>query len=198
LRRREEILEAALELFGAQGYGGTTMSQVARASHISTGLLFRYYPTKAALLQTILARSEAPLRTLLDDIAIAAKESATCSTFLVRVALVYAEYVRLTQNHWILWLEHEDWMPARTKNTLNRLDQIIAEKLPTIPDYLPRKQSHVTTRVFLEAVFSLALLHERIGRDAPKGFSPEEYFRSIATSFGEFFANPPAETTATD
>lgn len=133
------------------------MAEVARASHISTGLLFRYYPAKAVLLQETLARSEPLLTNLLDGIANAAKESCTCSRFLIHIALLYAQYIRLTQNHWILWLEHKEWMPPGTKRTLDRLDQIVAEQLAALPDYRPSEELHVTTQAFLAAVFSLAL-----------------------------------------
>jgi AcrR family transcriptional regulator len=197
LQRREQIQEAALVLLGAHGYGGTTMSQVARESGISTSLLFRYYPTKETLMEAVLARSEAPLKTLLAGIDDAATENKTCRAFLYGVALRYAEYVRLTHNHWVLWLEHKEWMPAHTKDILERLDQIVAAKLPRMPDYRPREHAYVIIRAFLGAVFSLALLGQRIGRDAPKGFSPQEYFRSIATSIGGFLATrqpgPPTE-----
>lgn len=53
--RREQILEAAKRCFALYGYAGTTTKSVARAASISEGLLFKHFPTKAALYAEILA-----------------------------------------------------------------------------------------------------------------------------------------------
>lgn len=47
---RETILRAAAQLFAAQGYPGTTMSDVARACGISKALLYHYVDDKYRLL----------------------------------------------------------------------------------------------------------------------------------------------------
>lgn len=53
--RREQILEAAKRCFALYGYAGTTTKSVARAASISEGLLFKHFPTKAALYTETLA-----------------------------------------------------------------------------------------------------------------------------------------------
>lgn len=53
--RREQILEAAKRCFAKYGFAGTTTKSVARAAGISEGLLFKHFPTKAALYAEILA-----------------------------------------------------------------------------------------------------------------------------------------------
>ncbi|MBN9580198.1 MAG: TetR/AcrR family transcriptional regulator [Afipia sp.] len=55
--RRELILEAARGCFARYGYSGTTTKSVAQAAHISEGLLFKHFPTKAALYADILAEA---------------------------------------------------------------------------------------------------------------------------------------------
>lgn len=53
-RRKQEIqsfiLEAAIELFGTQGYDATTVEQICERADISRQTLYSYYPTKAHLL----------------------------------------------------------------------------------------------------------------------------------------------------
>jgi AcrR family transcriptional regulator len=46
-RTRAAIQEAALRLFGQQGYAATTVQQIAAAADVSERTLFRYFPTKA-------------------------------------------------------------------------------------------------------------------------------------------------------
>ncbi len=50
------IENAALELFAQQGYGRTSISQIAKAAGISKGLMYNYYESKEALLHSILQK----------------------------------------------------------------------------------------------------------------------------------------------
>ncbi len=53
--RRELILIAAKRCFARHGFAGTTTKSVAAAASISEGLLFKHFPSKAALYAEILA-----------------------------------------------------------------------------------------------------------------------------------------------
>jgi AcrR family transcriptional regulator len=55
--RRRQILDAAKQCFANFGFAGTTTKRVAAAASISEGLLFRHFPTKAALHAEILAEA---------------------------------------------------------------------------------------------------------------------------------------------
>jgi len=47
--RRGRIVEAALPLFARKGFAGTTTKEIAEAAEVSEALLFKHFPTKAAL-----------------------------------------------------------------------------------------------------------------------------------------------------
>lgn len=49
-RTRRRILGHAMQLFAEQGYGPTTVSEIAAAAGVSRATFFLHYPTKAALL----------------------------------------------------------------------------------------------------------------------------------------------------
>ena len=53
--RRQLILSAAKRCFARNGFAGTTTKSVAAAASISDGLLFKHFPSKAALYAEILA-----------------------------------------------------------------------------------------------------------------------------------------------
>lgn len=53
--RRQLILSAARRCFARNGFAGTTTKSVAAAAAISEGLLFKHFPSKAALYAEILA-----------------------------------------------------------------------------------------------------------------------------------------------
>jgi len=53
LQRRRLILDAALSLFSAKGYAGTSMQEIALASEFSIGTLYNFFETKESLYLTI-------------------------------------------------------------------------------------------------------------------------------------------------
>ena len=55
-QKRFAAVAAAADLFLREGYDRTTLVQVARAANISTGTLFKHFPTKAALFGAIMAQ----------------------------------------------------------------------------------------------------------------------------------------------
>lgn len=49
--RKEQILNAAITLFDEQGYGNTTISEIAKKAGISKGLVYNYYASKLDILK---------------------------------------------------------------------------------------------------------------------------------------------------
>jgi AcrR family transcriptional regulator len=54
--RREQILNGAWRLFAQKGFRGTTTREIARQLGISEALMFKYFPTKAALYRAIIQK----------------------------------------------------------------------------------------------------------------------------------------------
>ena len=52
-QRRQEILEAALQLFIRKGYAGTKVGDIADAVGMSTGLMFHYFESKEKLYEEL-------------------------------------------------------------------------------------------------------------------------------------------------
>ncbi|MCA0870288.1 TetR/AcrR family transcriptional regulator [Seohaeicola saemankumensis] len=55
-KNRAAILEAALDVFSAQGFRGATLDQIASAAGLSKPNLLYYFPSKEAIHQAVLAR----------------------------------------------------------------------------------------------------------------------------------------------
>ncbi|PKM72019.1 MAG: TetR/AcrR family transcriptional regulator [Firmicutes bacterium HGW-Firmicutes-16] len=53
-KRREEILEAALDLFIRKGYAATKISDIAERVGMSVGLLFHYFKSKESLYEELI------------------------------------------------------------------------------------------------------------------------------------------------
>jgi TetR/AcrR family transcriptional regulator, transcriptional repressor of aconitase len=52
--RREAIVAAAVPLFARKGFAGATTKEIAEAAKVSEALVFKHFPSKAALYQEIL------------------------------------------------------------------------------------------------------------------------------------------------
>lgn len=55
--RPDEVLDAALELFAAQGFARTTVEQVSARAGLSKAAVYLYFPSKQALLQGLVHRA---------------------------------------------------------------------------------------------------------------------------------------------
>jgi AcrR family transcriptional regulator len=51
--KREAILDAALDLFAAKGYHGTTVPEVADRAEVGAGTVYRYFESKEALVNAL-------------------------------------------------------------------------------------------------------------------------------------------------
>src|SRR5215471_8705337 len=51
---RQRIIEAALDLFGRDGWESTTTRQIAAAAEIATGTLFNYFESKEAIVASLM------------------------------------------------------------------------------------------------------------------------------------------------
>ena len=60
-QRRREILEAATELFGRQGYDVTTVQAIAARAGVAAGTVYLYFPSKEAILDALREDFEAGL-----------------------------------------------------------------------------------------------------------------------------------------
>ena len=52
--RRNQLLEAALEVFSRKGFEGTTTKEVAAAAGVTEAIIFRHFPSKQALYTAVL------------------------------------------------------------------------------------------------------------------------------------------------
>ena len=59
--RKDEVLDAALELFINQGYAATRVEDIATRAGISKGTVYLYFPSKEALMEGLIGRALTPV-----------------------------------------------------------------------------------------------------------------------------------------
>lgn len=57
---REKIIETAMRLFATQGYGDTSLAQVAKEAHVSKALILWHFENKESLFRTAVQRTFTP------------------------------------------------------------------------------------------------------------------------------------------
>lgn len=92
----EKITAASLEVFAEYGYHGTTMKQIAKASGLSYGLVYHYFPSKARLFRNLVdAAIDKSVSTLTKGISIegtAWEKLENLSTLLIEEAVDRRSY----------------------------------------------------------------------------------------------------------
>ncbi|MCG8567386.1 MAG: TetR/AcrR family transcriptional regulator [Desulfobacterales bacterium] len=68
LRKRQEILETALEIFAARGFHGTTMAQISKDSQYPLGTIYKYFPGKKEMYHDLVIERVHKLGHILYDI----------------------------------------------------------------------------------------------------------------------------------
>ncbi|WDR01527.1 TetR/AcrR family transcriptional regulator [Devosia algicola] len=59
--RPDEVLDAAMELFTAQGFANTKVEQIARLAGLSKGAVYLYFPSKQAIIEALVRRAVTPV-----------------------------------------------------------------------------------------------------------------------------------------
>lgn len=69
LATREQLLDAAEEVFRARGVGHTTLAEVADAAGLTRGAIYWHFKSKADLFEAMVARAELPMDSAMERMA---------------------------------------------------------------------------------------------------------------------------------
>ncbi|MGD1904900.1 MAG: TetR/AcrR family transcriptional regulator [Leptolyngbyaceae cyanobacterium] len=101
-RYRKELLSQCLGLFAEQGYGSTTMRQIAQGLGVSTGTLYHYFPSKERILEQLV--EELCEQGIADFFAQAPVAEAMGDRLRV-VITFFVEHFRFYQQQLLLWID---------------------------------------------------------------------------------------------
>ena len=74
LATREQLLDAAEQVFQKRGVGHTTLAEVADAAGLTRGAIYWHFKSKADLFEAMVARAELPMDTAMEQMASGALE----------------------------------------------------------------------------------------------------------------------------
>lgn len=128
IARREEILEAALEVFARSGYQGTSLREVAEVSGMTAAGLLHYFGTREAMLTEVVRKKE--------ELARSAANGASVLPRMSRSLRSNADVPGLVQLHAVLAAqasdpEHpgHDYFVERYGGIRERLEEDLRERI---------------------------------------------------------------------
>lgn len=187
-RSRRAVLDSALHLFSHQGYGTTTMREIAVRAHTSTGNVYHHFPDKEAIFRALIdeyfAITNTPAfpftRVLygsgrfpdnIEQLGFAARDSVR--QYRSYLALVYVDVIEFGGTHIQTFYGAMSERFTRFFEEQGTLDEIRSRLRPSVS---PTSAMLLTSRLFFN-YFSLEVL---FGVAEPFGKDSSEVVREIA------------------
>jgi AcrR family transcriptional regulator len=153
---RVAILDAAGNLFAALGYSGTSTANIAKAAGVTRTLIFHYFPTKQALLTTLL--HERGLGAVLDKITVPPRK-ADVETALLALAAQIKEHLHLSEQLLQIVLHERSIQPLTQRLYGHFMNQLQALVEATLANALESQANLTTTRAAANT-FAAVLLRD--------------------------------------
>jgi AcrR family transcriptional regulator len=185
--RRQQIVEAAIDLFSRKGFRGTTTREIAEAAGISEAMIFKHFATKQELYSAIIeakSETEEPLASAAkaasrkDDqgvfrsVGLKMMEQTERDPSLMRLLLFSA-------------LEGHELSDIFFESRVKRLHEFLSSYIRTRIEeggFRP-VDSLVAARGFIGMTIHYLLIHELFGVKRPPRSSPEEVVQTFVSIF---------------
>jgi len=177
-KRRQQIVEAAVELFSRKGFRGTRTREIAEAAGISEAMIYRHFATKRELYSAIIEAKSAT-EELLASAATAAQEEDDAGVLRAVGLKMIEQTVREPSLMRLLLfsaLEGHELSEIFFESRVKRLHQFLSR-------YIRRRikegrfrsiDALVAARGFIGMIVHYLLIHELFGVKRPRRSSPEE------------------------
>jgi AcrR family transcriptional regulator len=124
--KRERIVASAVELFYRQGYGRTTLEQVADAMDVTKPFIYAHFPSKADLLAEICSRAIRHANEVLNRILL---EEGSHGERLSRIFQEFLTAVLDNQAHAVIYSREETELRQKDRDAINNLRRSFDRKL---------------------------------------------------------------------
>ncbi len=189
--RRERILEAASKVFAETGFHGATMDAIAHEAGTSIGSVYRFFPDKDAVFQTLHQDHLRRLRLFLDAFAVQEIPDVSWQVLVERTIEMTVAFSLAEPGFRAIWgsLSFTGAMmregEAYNREFAERIEPLLARVFPRIPsDELP-----VLSVVLVEVVTSMTFVIAR--RDEAFGARVVEQCKRIVVRYLAPYAEAP-------
>lgn len=182
------MLDAAMDLFGRQGYRATTIAQIEQAAGLAPGAggLYRHFPSKRALLEAGLRRqfdAGRELAEVLDPASVPAEDSVGTLVAVARAALRRLEQERDLNRVLVRDLaDFPDLLVEVRDRELRRVHGALVAWLRASPNPVATADDDIEAlaAVLMGAVSHFWVLRDVFGGEHPLGVDEERYLAALA------------------
>jgi AcrR family transcriptional regulator len=132
--RKASILDAALHVFGEEGYHSASISKISKQAGVSKGLMYNYFDSKEDLLKELL---DSVFDTIMDAMGIVSGEVITDELLIEHINTSFEQVVK-NQSHWKLYLSMI-MQPIVMEMALERMLPKIEPYMQSLMDYFEKK-----------------------------------------------------------
>ncbi len=190
------LLDAAEQVFAAQGYAAASVAAICRAAGVSKGAFYHHFPSKQAVFLALLQRW---LQRLEEQLRHQRRAHPDIAAALLAMSTQVQQVRREGRRHWALWLDfwryaaRDPAVWAATAAPYRRFEQMFAEWLAEAQRQgaLPDEEPHTAARVLLALAMGVLVQGMLLPDDADWG---QVAYRGVLTLLRGWGFTPP--TTA--
>lgn len=184
-QRREQLLDAALNVIVAHGYEGISIEAIARTAGVTRPVVYDHFPNLAELLQALIEREErSALEQLADVVPDVREATGDPAQLFATFVRSFLDVVAARPNSWRIILLPPEGTPAivREQVAKNRA-QVQARLEPLVRWAIDRSgvPGDLDVELAARAIRSLTEEAGRMVLTDPESFSPERYERFALT-----------------
>jgi len=121
-KRRQKVLEVAIDEFAANGYSATSINDISRKAHISIGSMYSYFASKEDLFLTIVNNAYFVMEKILNDVAAHCTDVFDCVEKMLAASRKFAlEYPQLNQIYLDITTQALSQMSVRLSDKLENI-----------------------------------------------------------------------------
>lgn len=164
-RTREELLDAAAQVFARKGFGGASVEEIAEAAGYTTGALYSNFDSKDQLFLELMsarrsramARRVTTIAQILDEAAGEEDPFEALSRFFVALADRHRELAPLQAEAWLYAVRHREAMAvlaARQSEQLDALERLIARAMADtgVPEEISAREVTVVASALVQGL----------------------------------------------
>jgi AcrR family transcriptional regulator len=188
--RREQLLDAALEVIAEHGYGGVSMEAVARQAGVTKPVVYDLFANLGELLRALLEREEARALAQLAEVMPSELPSVDPDELIVTGLTAFLDSVAATPTSWRLILMPAEGTPAVVREQVEANRKRIAGRLEELLDWGLKARGGPGGLDLELAAIGLVAVAEQMARlvlTDPKRYTPErvgDFTRTLLGALG--------------
>jgi AcrR family transcriptional regulator len=178
--RRADVLTAARQLFAERGFHATSTRELAQAADINDALLYRYFPSKDAILAALVNEAITAFQRLPDtppaNNLAAAELLELIGTAFVHTATQQLDLLTiLVSEHHALADDHRfaEFIHHAAVNLGHLLDRMTGPEI--------HASGYLTARAYMGSLIAFVIAQDVLGLSAIQPLDPAEYVHHLAT-----------------